>query len=243
MGLTKIEIGALKSFGKVEQTPAGARVQTHCLYPSFELVRVYVDRRGPSFLIHDGGEAAACAWAHGREYSLMTRVFEKSAAKFDCDFEANMIKVVAESEEWIHSSIIAVANAASDAANAVIAKIAPIQERGIERRLEVILSHASWRPHFVKHEVVVGASGKTHTFDFAIRTKLRTTLVDTIVPHPSSVSAKFVAFSDTERSASVEKYAVYDAELDTADKVLLLNVADLISIRDLEKTDARAFLN
>lgn len=243
MGLAKSEIAALKGFGKAESTPSGVRVQTHCLYPSFELVRVYVDKRGSSFLVHDGGEAAACAWAHGREYSLMAKSFEKSASKFDCSFEGNIIKSVAENEDWIRSSVIAVANAASDAANAVVSKIAPVQERGIERRVEILLSRATWRPHFVKHEVVIGASGKAHTFDFVIRTKARTTLIDTVVPHPSSVSAKFVAFSDTERSSQTEKYAVYDAELETADKVLLLNVADLISLRDLEKTDARAFLN
>ena len=40
-----------------EETPEGARVATHCLYPSFESVRVFVARLSDGFNVHDGSGA------------------------------------------------------------------------------------------------------------------------------------------------------------------------------------------
>jgi hypothetical protein len=43
------------AFAVCEETPDGARVATHCLYPSFEAVHVYVVRVDDKFYVHDGG--------------------------------------------------------------------------------------------------------------------------------------------------------------------------------------------
>lgn len=45
---------AMENFSDCEPTLNGARIATHCLYPSFESVHVYVVKEGDAFTVHDG---------------------------------------------------------------------------------------------------------------------------------------------------------------------------------------------
>jgi hypothetical protein len=67
-------------------------------------------------------------------------------------------------------------------------------------------------------------------------------LIDTVLPHHVSISAKYVAFADTrcDRSTEIGRFAVYDRPLDRAHASLLQQVADLVPFRSLEPGIKRA---
>src|SRR6266478_6551619 len=73
---------ALSAFEVCTETEQGSRVTTHCLYPSFEPVNVFVVRFGGGFRVHDGGGAIRSAWTHGREESLVARMLTKQALRY-----------------------------------------------------------------------------------------------------------------------------------------------------------------
>ena len=52
------------------ETESGSRFTTHCLYPSFETVSVYVVRFGDGFNVHDDGGAVRSIWDHAGEISI-----------------------------------------------------------------------------------------------------------------------------------------------------------------------------
>src|SRR3712207_506186 len=74
---------ALAAFDICVETDEGARVTTHCLYPSFEPVNVFVIGFEEGFKIHDGGGASRSAWIHGRDDSLIVRVMGKHARRYN----------------------------------------------------------------------------------------------------------------------------------------------------------------
>jgi hypothetical protein len=108
---------ALSTFSACEETPEGARVPTHCLYPSFETVFVYVARVGDGFHVHDGRGAYESARLHGRDASVSANAVAHEAKHFHlqyADDHAIIANVV--SAEWLESAILSVANASALAA-------------------------------------------------------------------------------------------------------------------------------
>lgn len=227
---------ALSGFDVCEDTNDGARVPTHCLYPSFELVHAYVVKRGDGYVVHDGGEAASCAWAHGRDEPTVAKALKASAHQYGCKLLGARLEVEVIDARWLASAILSVSNAASSAASAAVGKSAQSTQAKLAIRLEEVLRAAPWKPRFKREFSVSGTSGKVHTFDFGVHTNGSLALVDIVVPHHASVSAKYVAFADTERSKEITKFAVFERELDRSDKVLLSTVADLIPYRQFEET-------
>src|ERR1043166_4962488 len=72
----------MADFAECEQTPEGARIATHCLYPSFENVRVFVAKVGDGFTVHDGSGAHNTAWLHGRDSDLIGKSLSEAAERF-----------------------------------------------------------------------------------------------------------------------------------------------------------------
>src|ERR1700676_1003793 len=73
---------AMADFLACEQTPEGARIATHCLYPSFENVRVFVGKSGDGFTVHDGAGAYNTSWLHGRDDDLIGKSLSQAADRF-----------------------------------------------------------------------------------------------------------------------------------------------------------------
>ena len=72
---------AMATFATCEETD-GARIATHCLYPSYETAHVYVVRVGNHYRVHDGGEAFRSAWSHGRDEKAINRAITAEASRF-----------------------------------------------------------------------------------------------------------------------------------------------------------------
>ncbi len=53
-------LAALAGEATCEQTPSGMRVETHCLYPSFDPVDVFVVRHGEGFIVTDDRLMTSC---------------------------------------------------------------------------------------------------------------------------------------------------------------------------------------
>ena len=225
------------------ETSDGARVTTQCLYPSFDPVSVFVARIGDVYRVHDGGGAERAAWTHGRDEQQIRRVLTRHAARYHIKVIDGVLEAEAPGGEWLLSAILAVANASANAANAILEQSVAAGESALREKVYGVLAKA-FDPKLVTREFrFIGRSGKEHRFDFAIRGRHENLLlIDTVLPHHVSVSAKYVAFSDAQvdRSKEVGRFAVYDRPLDRGDASLLQQVADLVPFRSLEPGLKRA---
>lgn len=233
---------ALDQFGGCESSDHGYRVVTHCLYPSFEPVAVFVRREHQGFRVHDGSGAMNCAWHHGVDQSGLPRTLKKAAKTFGCEYGRIGIHIYVDSEEWLYSAIVSVSNASADAAHAAVGKNRPFTEHGLIKKTKRFFDRVSWKPETKLDHQVPGQSGKMHTYDLALFHNETTALIDAVVPHANSVAAKYLAFSDTENRMDLYKYAIYETELSSEDKVLISDVADLVAYESVIGTDGKYLL-
>ncbi|KIN75514.1 hypothetical protein Z949_144 [Sulfitobacter guttiformis KCTC 32187] len=229
----------MSEFASCEPTANGLLVSTHCLYPSFEAVNVFVVGYGDGFIVHDNAEAARLVWMYGIDERSFKRTASHSANAFDCKMEGAQIQCEAPSSDWLWAAIASVANASSDAARAAVGKARVSTEVSLIQKAKAIFDGAAWNPETKLDFPFPGSSGKVHSFDLAIFSGGKTALVDAVTPHHNSIAAKYLAFSDTPNQPGIYKYALYDVELDQQDKALMSNVADLISYKSLEGTNGK----
>lgn len=243
-----IDCGLIKScmdrFERCSQTELGLKVSTHCLYPSFEQVDVYIIQTGDSFVIHDNSEASRIAWLHGVEKRTISSCVNASSAYYGCEtiVENHQIKAIAQDEAWLWAAISAVANASAYAARTAVGRVRKSKEFGLIQRTKDILDGAKWSPETQLDKTYPGMSGKEHTFDLGVTHSGQLALIDAITAHPNSIAAKFLAFSDTENRPGLFKYAVYENELSQEDKALLSNVAELIEFSSIAHSDGKFLL-
>jgi hypothetical protein len=236
---------ALGPLQKCVETTDGARVTTHCLYPSFDPVTVFVARVGEVYRVHDGGGAERSAWTHGRDDQLIRRMLMRHAARYHIKVIDGRLEAEAPGPDWLLSAILAVANASANAANAILERTIAAGEGALRDKVYEVLAKALGprATTIVRDFPLIGRSGKEHRFDFGIRRQEEgLLLIDTVLPHHVSVSAKYVAFADArfERSKEISRFAVYDRPLDKGDASLLQQVADLVPFRSLEPGIKRA---
>jgi hypothetical protein len=98
-----------------EQTEFGARYLTHCYYPSFDRVSVFVTGWGDGFRVTDGGGAVSSVLRHGRDDSAITNAFKTVRQRFGVATAEGMIVAEAD-KEWLQAAVLAVANASAAAA-------------------------------------------------------------------------------------------------------------------------------
>lgn len=223
-----------------EETERGARVVTHCLYPSFEPVEVFVTRYGNGYLVNDGGGAAAAAWLHGRDE--ISKVLARESARFGVACKDNVVEGRVESIDWLRASILAVANASAAAAISALERVAVAAERVLADKIYEGLTRSIPSSSIAREYEHRGSSGKRWRYDFAATVSDSLLLVNAVAPHHVSVSAKYVAFADIasaeERTA---KLAVYGRKLETEDAALITQVATLVPVTSVPAGVRRIF--
>lgn len=127
--------GALSNFGSCEESESGARIPTHCLYPSFETVHVHIVRYGDGFKVHDGSGAFRCAWDHGRDAPMITRCLSREASRYHISVREGSLVADAPTIDWLGSAILSVCNASAAAANAAVAHFAAAAESDLADRI------------------------------------------------------------------------------------------------------------
>lgn len=231
---------ALSQSAVCEETSEGARLTTHCLYPSFEPVCVYVAKVGDGYRVHDAGGAFEQAWLHGREEALIGRAIREECVRFRLDGADNKISVSVASRDWLSSAILAVANASSLAAHRAVARIVAAAEEALVDRIGRSLAQRFGESRFRRNVDLTGRSGGKRHFDFVLpMSDNEALLINGVAPHMGSISSKYVAFADTEFDRD-HKFAVFDRELGPDDAALLQQVASIVPLNNLPTTAERS---
>ena len=224
---------ALADFAMCEQTPEGERIAMHCLYPSFENVRVFIGKAGDGFTVHDGAGAYNAAWLHGREAELIGKSLEDAAHRFHIYVSGKALVARVENIQWLTSAMLSVANASAIAAHDAVDKIVAAQEEALVDRIGRTLSEIVPARNVSKNVSIKGLSGGLRHFDFVLnRESPRPILINSVTPHRNSIAAKYVSFSDTSGDRH-SKVAVHDRDLETGDIALLQQVADVMPLASL----------
>lgn len=234
---------ALAGFGACTETEQGSRITTHCLYPSFDPVNVFVVRFGDGFRVHDAGGAFHSSWLHGRDESLIRRMMNRYAGRFQVTVAEDSLVAKATDVEWLTSAILAVANASAATAHAVVEHAVAATELQLKDKILSVLKSTIGADAIATEYVIPGKSTKSHRFDFAVRERRDgLLLINAVAPHHVSVAAKYVAFADIERRADgeVDKFAVHDRPLEASDVSLLQQVADIVPFSSLAPGVRRA---
>ncbi|MBY5591324.1 hypothetical protein HFO49_28295 [Rhizobium leguminosarum] len=231
----------MAGFEACEPTLDGARIATHCLYPSFESVHVYVVKDGDAFIVHDGKGAYHAAWAHGRDERAIAKALGSEAAHYHLVVEKNRLELRNVAAGWLRPAILAVANASASAANFVMARAAFAADDDLVAKIGAILSRKISPSRIAKDYIIRGSSGGDRHFDYAVRGHDGyDLLVNGITSHHASYAAKYVAFSDVETDVS-NKIAVRDAPLKTDVESLMLKVATIVPLTALAGSKVRAY--
>ena len=156
---------ALSVFDVCTETEQGSRVTTHCVYPSFEPVNVFVVRFGDGFRVHDGGGAVRSAWTHGRDENLILRMLTRQAERYDIMVADDALVADAPNIDWLGSAILAVANASAAAAHAAFDRVVSATETALKEKILRVLK-STVRPESLAVEYEVMGESKPHKFDF-----------------------------------------------------------------------------
>jgi hypothetical protein len=224
---------ALADFAACEHTPEGARIAMHCLYPSFENVRVFVAKVGDGFTVHDGAGAYNTAWLHGRDDELIGKSLDDAAAKFHLYRSGKAIVARIDTIDWLTSGMLSVANASSLAAHDAVSKIMAAQEEALVDRIGKTLSEAFPPNNLSRNVNIKGISGGMRHFDFILnRESPHPVYINSVLPRRNSIAAKYLSFADTDATREM-KVAVHDKELETSDIALLQQVAAVVPLISL----------
>jgi hypothetical protein len=232
---------AMETFDACEPTLDGARVATHCLYPSFESVYVYVVKEGDGFLVHDGGGAFQAAWEHSRDEKTVRRSANLEAARYRLELDGDKLATRKVSAAWLASAILAVANASAAAANAAVARAIGVADEELVEKIDLVLSRAVPPNRIARRYVLKGDSGGERHFDFALKGEEGyDLLLSGVSSHHSSYSTKFVSFSDVPIDRT-KKLAIRDAILKSDVEVLLSKVATIVPFSSLLASSVRSY--
>lgn len=237
-------LSALNSL-QCEQTDEGFRVLSHCLYPNFEQVPVYVQKHmDDGFLVHDGGEVYDFAFLENRSPSALKFYMREYAALFGVDSDDHRIFGRALTQNWLPNVIMAVANASAAAANALVmskADTARQDDKEFREHTYQVLRDAFTEKRVPRRVERRGRTGKMYKFAFGVTFKEKTALVDVVTPNPISVAARFTAFSAVAPRAFGGAFLAYNRPLAQGDAVLLSEVADVLPLDVLVASVERSF--
>ena len=211
----------------------GLRIATSCLYPSFSQVFVFIVKLGDGYKVHDGGGAYACSWELGREPALIKRILSQESQRNRIRVDDGVFVADAVSAEWLPSAILSVANASAFAARAIIDHVVAAAEADLSEKIFQALRLVYPEPSIKREFHLVGNSGKTHLFDFAVGDPdKRILLLNAVSPHHSSIAHKYTAFSDVKSllDGAAHGFAVFDRPLEADDASLMQQVADLVPV-------------
>jgi hypothetical protein len=228
---------SLARFKGCTATQDGLRIATDCLLPSFEQVHVYVVKFGDGLIVHDDCAAARSAWVHGVDDVTIAKDVAAVAKAFSCKAESNQISLGVPDPAWLWSAVASVANASAEAARRSVGKARKAPEQTLFLRAFRAIEKGTLGASVVRDFSYAGDSGRQYGFDIGVVLGDAVALVDVVSAHPTSVAFKHMAFSDVRVGPQGEKYIVHGGDLPSTDRVLLSNVADLITITDAKERE------
>jgi hypothetical protein len=220
-----------------EMTDSGLRFATHCYYPSMDRVWVYVSELGDGFRVSDGGEAARAAFINGRDDEAFDASLRRACKRYGLDPHEGALVAEVREAEWIFPAILAVANGASQAASETSLRVS-------ERRLRVLkaLMRDTLGGIVPSHRVATdymfrGNSGRLWRLDYAVVETRIPLLLKAILPERNSINSNYATFGDIAeiKEDDARRFSVFDSPLEPVDTSLMLQVAELVPVKSLEK--------
>lgn len=229
---------AMERLSQCREDRSGVRVSTTCLYPSFEVVWVFVSRVGDdTFIVHDFGEAYAIAISHGRQPTTTTSFLVQEASRYGLTLTDNRLSLKVDSLDWLPSAVLSIANAASNACNRAVGKEVQVRESDLRAqiydRLRIVLPEAE----IIQPYRARGSSGRRYEVDVAAMQRGRIQLFGGVSPHPVSINSKYAAFADIGRSDSTN-WSVHAQSLSDEDSALLGTVSAVVPLSALDRVEA-----
>lgn len=216
------------------ETDYGTRFDTHCLYPSFEPVSVFISRWGEGYRVTDGGRAVQCAFAHGKDEASLQRAIKEAAEKYMLTAREGAFEVSVENREWLLSAILTVANASALAANIAVQYVQEASENVLKSQIHSALNKTVKPQAIAPGYSYSGASGKKWPIDYAVMDR-SLILIKAISPHHVSVNSNYAAYSDIAARDGGLRYSVFDRKLSDDDRALMRQVAELVPVEALSK--------
>lgn len=227
-----------------EVTERGVRFETHCYYPSFDRVAVYVSQHGQGYRITDGGEAAKSAFMHGRDDHAFDSSLKKACLRYGTEPIEGALVAEVENADWLFSAILAVANGAAQAAAETSNRVAVRKTKELREKIHAALVEVV-PPHTLATEYMHrGKSGRLWRIDYAVVEERTPLLVKAITPDINSINSNYTTFDDIYEAEQnhARRFSVHDKQLTNEDRSLMLRVAELVPLSALAG-GARAALN
>ena len=237
-----IIVAALSNL-QCEETADGTRVLTHCLFPNFDQVPVYIQTHLDGFLVHDAGAGFDIAFDEGHNATSMKGLMREFSALYGADTDDHRIYARALSPDWLPSAVMSVANASAAAATALVTGAGDdrVEDREFRERTYLALCDAFKSDHVPRRIKKRGRTGKLYTFAFGVTHKSSIALVDTVTPNAISVASRFTSFSAVGGRKEYGAFLAYKRELAGADSALLSEVADVLPLEALVASIEREF--
>ena len=198
---------------------------------------------GEGFKVHDGSGAFRAAWLHGRDDLLIKRAIDAECKRFHAKRVEEAIAIEIESEDWLPSAILSVANASSLAAHTAVARITAAAETVLVDEIHSVASALFGLSNVDKEVDLRGKSGGKRRYDVVIyRSREHLLLINGVLPHHNSISSKYVSFSDTDVPRE-NRLAVHDRELGAGDIALLQQVSHIVPMLRLRKSSQEVLAN
>jgi hypothetical protein len=216
-----------------EQTPHGAKIETHCLYPSLDPVLVFVGASGDNFRVTDAGGASNSASVHAREDSAIDAGLKLAANYHGVAIIDGALVADHVSADWLMAAIKAVANASAMAAMAAVNAASSAQEESLADKIRNVLLRIV-PPHRIASDFEWrGHSGKLWRAHYGV-TGGRILFIKAIAPSHVSVNGAYAAFSDIGEVDELARIGVFDRELKRDDLNLIAQVGAIMPLRALE---------
>lgn len=218
-----------------EVTERGLRFATHCYYPSFDRVAVYVSKHGDGFRVTDGGDAAKSAFIHGRDDQAFDASLKRACARYGVEPMEGALVAEVENSDWLFPAILAVANGAAQAASETSTKVAVRNTKELRAKIHSALVDVVPEHTLATDYTRRGKSGRLWRIDFAVVEERHPLLVKAISPDINSINSNYTTFDDIYEAESnrSRRFSVYNRQLGNEDRSLMLRVAELVPLSAL----------
>lgn len=219
-----------------EATERGLKIATHCYYPSFDRVWVYVSQHGDGFRVTDGGGAASAAFMHGRDDPAFNSSLARACSRYGLESNDGSLVADVDTADWLFAAVLAVANGAAQAATETSTKVSERKVKVLRNQILDAIADVVPRHTIATEYMYRGNSGHLWKIDFAIVEPRSRLLLKAIIPEQNSINSNYTAFGDiAEIKDNVRRFSVYDKDLKPEDKALMLQVAELVPLAAVSK--------
>lgn len=214
---------------RCEATSQGVRLMTHCLYPSADPVWVYVDRKINGFRVSDKGGALRSALVHGCKGQGN---FDSVCKRYAVDYREGEFVAEPESADWLWAAVLAISNASSEAARDALETAMGKTEKGLNAGIFDALKSIVPESRIARKYDYRGKSGHIWQVDFAV-VGTKTVLIKSVVQNGNSINSNYATFGDVGDAGFVEKFSVYDRDLQPDAFALLRQVATVVPVNSV----------